>query len=83
MADFGYDVSDHTNVDPAFGSIADFEQLVFELHSRKMRLVIDFVAAHTSCDHAWFLEARDSRDNHKRNWFIWKDSAEDGGPPNN
>lgn len=83
MADFGYDVSDHTDVDPTFGHLSDFECLVQELHSRNIRIVIDFVAAHTSSQHSWFLDSCSSRYSSKRNWYIWKDAAGDGQPPNN
>jgi alpha-glucosidase len=83
MADFGYDISDYTDIDPLFGTLADFNQLVAELHRRQMRLVLDFVPNHTSDEHAWFQESRSSRDNPKRDWYIWRDPAPDGGPPNN
>lgn len=83
MADFGYDVSDHKGVDPSFGSLADLEHLITLLHERNMRLIIDFVAAHTSDQHPWFLESRSSRSSPKRNWYLWKDAKIDGQPPNN
>src|SRR3712207_4396920 len=83
MADFGYDISDYTNIDPIFGSLADFDQLVAEVHCRGMKLVLDFVPNHTSDQHPWFKESRSSRDNPKRNWYIWRDPAPGGGPPNN
>jgi alpha-glucosidase len=83
MADFGYDVSDHTAVHPIFGTLDDFERLVERAHSLGLRVIVDFVANHVSVEHPWFRESRASRDNPKRDWFIWRDPAPDGGPPNN
>ena len=83
MADFGYDISDYKNVHSLFGSLQDFDQLVKEVHDRGMKLILDFVPNHTSDQHQWFIESRSSRDNPKRNWYIWKDPGPDGGPPNN
>jgi alpha-glucosidase len=83
MADFGYDISDYTGIDPIFGTLADFDQLVAEVHRRGMKIVLDFVPNHTSDQHPWFLESRSSRDNPKRDWYIWRDPAPGGGPPNN
>jgi alpha-glucosidase len=83
MADFGYDISDYTGIDPIFGTLAEFDQLVAEVHRRGMKLVLDFVPNHTSDQHLWFVESRSSRDNPKRNWYIWRDPAPGGGPPNN
>ena len=83
MADFGYDVADYTDVDPLFGTLADFDQLVTEAHRHEIRVVVDWVPNHTSDHHPWFLESRASRDNPKRDWYVWRDPAPDGGPPNN
>jgi alpha-glucosidase len=83
MADFGYDVSDYCAVDPVFGTIADLDRLVAECHERGIRVVLDWVPNHTSDQHPWFVESRSSRDNPKRDWYVWRDSAPDGGPPNN
>jgi alpha-glucosidase len=83
MADFGYDISDYCDVDPLFGTLADFDELAAELHRRDMRIVLDFVPNHTSSEHPWFKESRRSRTNSKRDWYIWRDPAADGGPPNN
>jgi alpha-glucosidase len=83
MADFGYDVSDYTGVHPLFGTMADFDALVTEAHGRGLKVILDFVPNHSSDQHPWFLESRSSRDNPKRDWYIWKDPAPDGGPPNN
>ncbi len=83
MVDFGYDVKDHENVDPMFGSLADFDQLVAEAHKRNIKVVIDMVFNHTSDQHPWFVEAQQSRDNPKRDWFVWQDGKSDSTPPNN
>jgi alpha-glucosidase len=83
MADFGYDISDFTDVDPVFGSLADFDRLVTALHARNIRVLLDFVPNHTSHRHPWFLESRSSRDHPKRDWYVWAEPAPDGGPPNN
>jgi alpha-glucosidase len=83
MADFGYDVADYTGVDPIFGTMDDFDRLVAEAHARGMRVLLDLVPNHTSDEHPWFVESRSSRDNPKRDWYIWRDPAPDGGPPNN
>ncbi len=83
MADFGYDVSDYTDVDPLFGTLADFDELLAAAHACGLKVVLDFVPNHTSDHHPWFLEASASRDNPRRDWYIWRDPAPDGGPPNN
>lgn len=83
MADFGYDISDYTNIHPLFGTLADFDHLVSEVHARGMKIILDLVPNHTSNQHPWFLESRSSRDNPKRDWYIWKDPSQNGGPPNN
>lgn len=83
MKDLGYDISDYTGVDPLFGSMADFNELLGEVHRRGMKLIVDFVPNHTSDQHPWFLESRSSRDNPKRDWYYWMDAKKDGSPPNN
>ncbi|HRU94461.1 MAG TPA: alpha-amylase family glycosyl hydrolase, partial [Anaerolineae bacterium] len=83
MADFGYDVADYCNVDPLFGDLEIFDRLVAETHARGMKLIIDWVPNHTSDQHPWFIESRSSRDNPKRDWYIWRDPKPDGSPPNN
>jgi alpha-glucosidase len=83
MADFSYDVSNYTDIWPTFGDLSIFDQLVSEIHSRNMRLVLDWVPNHTSDQHPWFLDARSSPDSPYRDFYVWKDSAADGGPPNN
>jgi alpha-glucosidase len=83
MADFGYDVSDYTGIDPLFGTMDDFDALLRGVHDRGMKLLLDFVPNHTSEQHPWFIESRSSRTNPRRDWYIWRDPAPDGGPPTN
>ena len=83
MADLGYDVADHCDVDPRFGTLADFDALLRQAHARRLRVIADFVPNHTSDQHPWFQEARSSRTNPKRDWYVWADPGPDGGPPNN
>ena len=82
MADFGYDVADYTGVDPLFGTLADFDALLAAVHARGMKLILDFVPNHSSNQHPWFLESRSSRTSAKRDWYLWRDPAPDGGVPN-
>ncbi|ANA82486.1 alpha,alpha-phosphotrehalase [Paenibacillus glucanolyticus] len=81
--DNGYDVAEYCSVDPAFGTMEDFDELVAELKKRNMHLMIDIVVNHSSTEHPWFKEARTSRDNRYRDYYIWRDPGTDGGPPNN
>jgi alpha-glucosidase len=83
MADFGYDVANYTDVDPVFGTLSDFDELLEQAHRRGIRVVVDWVPNHTSDAHPWFLESRSGRDSAKRDWYVWRDPAPDGGPPNN
>ena len=83
MADFGYDIADYTGIDPLFGTMADFDALVSAAHASGFKLILDLVPNHTSDQHPWFVESRSSRDNGKRDWYIWREPAADGGPPNN
>ena len=83
MADFGYDVSNYTDIDPIFGTLAEFDALLANVHRRGMKLLLDYVPNHTSDQHPWFIDARSSRVSAKRDWYIWRDPAPDGGPPNN
>jgi alpha-glucosidase len=83
MADFGYDIADYTDIDPLFGTLADFDELVATAHQLGLKVILDFVPNHTSDRHAWFVESRSSRDHPKRDWYIWHDPAPAGGAPNN
>jgi alpha-glucosidase len=83
QVDFGYDVSDYENIDPQFGTLADFDRLVAEAHKRRIRIIIDYVLNHTSDQHPFFKSARQSRDSPLRDWYIWRDPRPGGGPPNN
>ena len=83
MKDFGYDVADYVGIHPMFGTLGDFDQLVREAHARDLKVILDFVPNHSSDQHAWFRESRASRDNPKRDWYLWRDPAPGGGPPNN
>ena len=81
--DFGYDITDYTDVAPEYGTLADAEALIEACHARGMRFLMDLVPCHTSVDHPWFREARRSRDDPRRDWYIWADAAADGGAPSN
>ncbi|MGO1050132.1 alpha-amylase family glycosyl hydrolase [Crossiella sp. CA198] len=81
--DFGYDISDHTAIDPVFGTDADFAELITAAHARGLKLIIDFVPNHTSDQHPWFQESRAGKDNPKRDWYVWADPRPDGTPPSN
>jgi alpha-glucosidase len=83
MADFGYDVSDYIGIDPVFGTMADFRALLDAAHRRRIRVILDYVPNHTSDQHPWFVESRASRSSAKRDWYLWRDPAPHGGPPNN
>ncbi|QDU98924.1 alpha-amylase family glycosyl hydrolase [Lignipirellula cremea] len=83
MADFGYDVADYCDVDPLFGDLAGFDRLLTAVHARGLRLLLDFVPNHSSDQHPWFVESRASRENPKRDWYLWRDPSPEGGPPNN
>jgi alpha-glucosidase len=83
MKDFGYDVSDYCDVDPMFGTLADFDAVVARAHQLGVKVMIDLVLSHTSDKHPWFAESRSSRSNPRANWFVWSDAKPDGTPPNN
>ncbi|MGY6709803.1 MAG: alpha-amylase family glycosyl hydrolase [Rhizobiaceae bacterium] len=83
MADFGYDVSDYCDVDPLFGDLAAFDRMLETAHARGLKVLLDMVPSHTSEQHPWFVESRQSRNNPKRDWYVWSDPAPGGGPPNN
>jgi alpha-glucosidase len=83
MADFGYDISDYTGIDPLFGTLEDFDALVEAAHALGLKVILDLVPNHTSDQHPWFIESRSSRDHPKRDWYLWRDPKPDGGAPNN
>jgi alpha-glucosidase len=83
MKDFGYDVSDYCDVDPMFGSLADFDAVVSAAHDQGLRVMIDLVLSHTSDQHPWFIESRTNRTNARADWFVWADPKGDGTAPNN
>ncbi len=83
MADFGYDISDYTGIDPLFGTLGDFDRLVAAAHTAGLKVILDLVPNHTSDRHPWFIESRSSRDNPKRDWYIWRDPRADGSAPTN
>jgi alpha-glucosidase len=83
MKDFGYDVSDYCDVDPMFGTLADFDQLVARAHELGLRVMIDLVLSHTSDAHPWFRTSRSDRTNPKADWYVWADPKPDGTAPNN
>ena len=83
MVDGGYDVTDHRDVDPRFGALDDFDQLLAAAHSRGLRVLVDYLPACTSDEHPWFQESSQSRTAAKRDWYVWRDPRADAGPPNN
>ena len=83
MLDMGYDVSDYTDIDPIFGSLADFDAMVARAHALGLKVIIDQVLSHSSDQHPFFTESRSSRDNPKADWYVWADPKHDGTPPNN
>lgn len=83
MRDYGYDVADYCDVDPLFGTLADFKALLDKAHRLGLKIIVDLVLSHSSDEHEWFQESRSSRDNPKADWYIWADPKPDGSPPNN
>jgi len=83
QVDFGYDVSDYENIDPMYGTLADFDYLAGEAKKRDIRIILDFVVNHTSDQHPWFLDSKSSRTSAHRDWYIWRDGKAPGVPPNN
>ncbi len=81
--DCGYDISDYTSVAPEYGTVEEFRHFLNAAHARGIRVILDLVLNHTSDQHPWFLESRSSRDNPKRDWYVWVDPKPDGSPPNN
>lgn len=83
MADFGYDVADYRDVDPIFGNLDDFDRVIEKAHELDLKVIIDQILSHTSDQHLWFEESRQSRNNEKSDWYVWADAKEDGSAPNN
>ncbi len=88
QVDFGYDISDYENIDPQYGTLADFDRLVAEAKQRNIRIIMDMVMNHSSDKHKWFIESRSSKDNPYRDWYVWHDgkgqtAKSQGEPPNN
>jgi len=83
MADFGYDVSNYCDVDPMFGTLGQFDLMLAEAHRLGLKVMLDFVPNHTSTAHPWFVDSRSGRGSAKRDWYVWRNPAPDGGPPNN
>jgi alpha-glucosidase len=83
MADFGYDISNYLGVDPIFGTLDDFDTLVAAAHVNNLKVILDLVPNHTSNQHPWFIESRSSRDNRKRDWYLWREPSAGGAAPNN
>ena len=83
MADMGYDVSDYTDIDPLFGTLADFDALIARAHDLGLKVIVDQVLSHSSDRHPWFVESRKDRTNPRANWYVWADCNPDGTPPNN
>ncbi len=81
--DFGYDVADYVGVDPMYGTLGDFDELVTQAHRRNLKVMVDWVPNHSSSQHPWFLESASNRTNPKRDWYVWRDPKPDGSPPNN
>ena len=81
--DNGYDISNYQAIMAEFGTMNDFDQLLEGVHQRGMKLILDLVVNHTSDEHPWFIESRSSKDNPKRDWYIWEDPKPDGSEPNN
>ncbi len=83
QADHGYDVADYLDIDPRFGTLDDLDRIVDDAHELGMRVLVDLIPNHTSDQHPWFLDSRSARDADKRDYYVWRDPAPDGGPPNN
>ena len=83
MKDFGYDVADYCDVDPIFGTLGDFDELIAKAHRLGVRILIDQVYSHTSDEHPWFADSRSSRHSDKADWYVWADAKPDGSPPSN
>src|SRR3546814_4270320 len=83
MDDFGYDIADYCDVDPIFGSLAEFDALVARAHALELKVTTDLVFAHTSDRHTWFATSRANKHNDRADWYVWADAKADGSPPTN
>ncbi|ASJ71121.1 alpha-glucosidase [Granulosicoccus antarcticus] len=83
MKDFGYDVSNYKDIDPMFGDLFAFDELIEHAHALDLKVMVDLVLSHTSDQHSWFAQSSSSRDNDRHDWYVWADAKPDGGPPNN
>ena len=83
MKDFGYDVSDYKDIDPMFGDLHDFDNMIEQAHALDLKIIVDLVLSHTSDQHEWFVQSRSSHDNDRHDWYVWADAKPDGSPPNN
>ncbi|WCB93460.1 Oligo-1,6-glucosidase [Baekduia alba] len=83
LLDQGFDISDFTDIEPTFGDLATFDRLIAEAHARGLKILVDYIPNHSSDQHPWFVASRSSREDSKRDWYVWADPAPDGGPPNN
>jgi alpha-glucosidase len=81
--DLGYDIADYRSIDPQFGTLEDFDELMAALHDKNIKIILDLVPNHTSDQHPWFVESRSEPRGPKRDWYVWRDSRPDGAPPNN
>ncbi|NMP79305.1 alpha-glucosidase [Pseudoalteromonas arctica] len=83
MKDFGYDISDYRDIDPLFGDLNDFDELISQAHDRNIKIIIDQVLSHTSDQHQWFTDSRENQNNDKADWYVWAEAKNDGTAPNN
>ncbi|MBH0002243.1 alpha-glucosidase family protein [Pseudoalteromonas sp. SWYJZ12] len=83
MKDFGYDISDYRDIDPLFGDLNDFDELISQAHDRNIKIIIDQVLSHTSDQHQWFTDSRENQNNDKADWYVWAEAKDDGTSPNN
>ncbi|MEP1554781.1 alpha-amylase family glycosyl hydrolase, partial [Paraglaciecola sp.] len=83
MKDFGYDISDYRQIDPMFGDMQDFDDLIAKAKTIDLKIIIDQVLSHTSDQHPWFIQSREDQTNDKSDWYVWAEANEFGGPPNN
>ncbi|ATC86803.1 alpha-glucosidase family protein [Pseudoalteromonas arctica] len=83
MKDFGYDISDYRDIDPLFGDLNDFDELISQAHDRNIKIIIDQVLSHTSDQHQWFTDSRENQNNDKADWYVWAEAKDDGTAPNN